>query len=201
MESESPPRIFFALGNPGRRYEQTRHNFGRLVLKRLLERWKLKLRRAAGPWSEARFEVAGRAVLLAEPRTYMNRVGAAAVALLEHHALRPDALVALYDDIDLPFGSLRLRKHGGAAGHRGMLSLLGALGTEEVARLRLGIGGLPIAGEVADFVLEEFSSEERSTADAVSERAADALECVAARGLDTAMNLFNSAPPPDGHND
>ncbi len=201
MESESPPRIFFALGNPGRRYERTRHNFGRLVLKRLLERWKLKLRRAAGPWSEARFDLAGTPVILVEPSTYMNRVGPAAVALLERHNLRPDALVALYDDVDIPFGFLRLRKHGGAAGHRGMLSLIGALGTEEFARLRLGIGGMSIAGEVADFVLEEFSSEERPTADTVSARAADALECVAARGLDTAMNLFNSAPPLGGDDD
>ena len=201
MESESLPRIFFALGNPGRRYEQTRHSFGRLVLKRLLERWKLKLRRTAGPWSEARIEMAGTVVLLAQPSTYMNRVGPAAVALLEHHVLRPDALVVLYDDIDIPFGALRLRKHGGAAGHRGMLSLIGALGTEKFARLRLGIGDLPITGEVADFVLEQFSPEERSTADAVSERAADALECVAARGFDLAMNLFNSAPPLGGDND
>jgi PTH1 family peptidyl-tRNA hydrolase len=123
----------------------------------------------------------------------MNRSGAAAGAVLEHWNLPPEALLALYDDLDIPFGALRLRKQGGAAGHRGMLSVIEALGTQRFPRLRLGVGGIPFAGEAADFVLEEFRGEEWPTADAVCERAADALEAVAGRDLETAMNQFNAA--------
>jgi PTH1 family peptidyl-tRNA hydrolase len=201
VESGSPPRVFFALGNPGKRYARTRHNFGWLVLECLLRRWNLRLRRAAGPWEEAQTKVTGARLVLAEPLTYMNNVGRAAIALLEHHGLQPQDLLALYDDIDIPFGTLRLRKHGGAGGHRGMVSLIESMGTEQFARLRLGLGGLPLTGEVADFVLEEFSPEELTTAEAVTEKAADALEVVATRGLNAAMNQFNAAPPACSDND
>jgi PTH1 family peptidyl-tRNA hydrolase len=193
VERSRPQWVFFALGNPGARYARTRHNFGWLALERLASRWRQRMVQAPGPWEQALAEVAGATVLLIAPLTYMNRSGAAAAAVLERWNLPPEALLALYDDLDIPFGGLRLRKQGGAAGHRGMLSVIEALGTERFPRLRLGVGGIPFVGEAADFVLEEFRREEWPTAETVCERAADALEVVAARGLETAMNQFNAA--------
>ncbi len=194
MERSRPQWIYFALGNPGPRYARTRHNLGWLAMERLAGRWRQRLAPGPGPWEQALTEVAGTVVLLVEPLTYMNRAGAAAAALLERCDLPPGALLALYDDLDIPFGALRLRKQGGAAGHRGMLSLIEALGTQRFPRLRLGLGGIPFEGEAADFVLEEFRREEWASVETLCERAADALEVVAARGFEAAMNQFNATP-------
>ncbi|MEE9217547.1 MAG: aminoacyl-tRNA hydrolase [Acidobacteriota bacterium] len=194
VESNCPAWVFFALGNPGRRYVRTRHNFAWLVLDRFLKRRCIRLRRAGGPWKEARAEIGGSPVVLAQPMTYMNRSGAAAAALLRHHRAQPQALLAVFDDLDIPFGALRLRRQGGAAGHRGVLSIIESLGTRGFARLRLGLGGIPFQGEAADFVLEEFSAGEWMIAEEVCERASEALEAVARQGLDAAMNQFNAAP-------
>lgn len=193
--------MLFALGNPGPRYAFTRHNYGWMALDRLAGRWRLRPRAApSGPWEEAEGDVAGSAVLLVKPMTFMNRAGLAARGVLERRRLEAKALLAITDDLDLPFGSLRLRKQGGAAGHRGMQSLIDCLSTKEFARLRLGIGGIPSALDPADFVLEPFSEDEWEEARGVIERAADCLEWVVARGLEAAMNEFNrdSAPQPEG---
>jgi PTH1 family peptidyl-tRNA hydrolase len=195
------PSVLFALGNPGPRYASTRHNFGWLALDRLADRWRLGMRPAAtGPWEEAEGEVAGFTVVLVKPMTFMNRAGLAARGVLERRGLEARTLLALTDDLDLPFGALRLRKRGGAAGHRGMQSLIDCLGTQQFSRLRLGIGGIPSALDPADFVLEPFSEAEWEVARGVIERAADCLEVAVARGLDAAMNEFNrdSAPEADG---
>lgn len=169
-----------------------------MALEELAARWRLRLERGPGPWREAAGPVAGAPVILAEPLTYMNRSGEAAAALLVEHRLGPDSLIAIYDDLDIPFGTLRLRPQGGAAGHRGVLSLIEALGTERFPRLRLGLGGIPMAVEPAEFVLEEFTQEEWPTARSVAGRAADALEVAAGRGFEAAMNQFNAAPAADG---
>ncbi len=195
MQDSRPPLVYLGLGNPGSRYARTRHNFGWLALERLAGRLGLRLKRAVGPWQQAEAEIAGTPVILAVPLTYMNRSGEAAAKLLAQRGLGSEALVAVYDDLDIPFGSLRLRKKGGAAGHRGMMSLIDSLESDGFARLRLGVGGIPFVGEAADFVLEEFTLEEWLTAQAVMERAADALEVAAARGFEAAMNQFNAAPP------
>ena len=165
-----------------------------MALERLAERLRVRFSRSSlGPWEEARAELGGTELRLVEPLTYMNRVGPAAVALLAGLDLAPASLIAIYDDLDIPFGSLRLRKQGGAAGHRGMLSLIESLGSERFPRLRLGLGGIPFTGDPADFVLEEFAREERPIVGDVIERAADALEVVAEKGFETAMNRFNGA--------
>jgi PTH1 family peptidyl-tRNA hydrolase len=185
--------VFFALGNPGGRYAGTRHNFGWMALEKLAGRLRVRLKTSTyGPWEEAQAGPEGSGTLLVRPLTYMNRVGAAAAALLSQRDIPPASLVAVYDDLDIPFGGLRLRKQGGAAGHRGMLSLIEALGTQGFPRLRLGLGGIPFAGEAADFVLEGFSPEERPMAERVAERAADAMEMIGAKGFEAAMNQFNT---------
>jgi len=198
VQDSPAPLVFFALGNPGARYARTRHNFGWMALEALASRWRLRLARSAGAWDEARGEIAGAEVTLVQPLTYMNRCGQAAAALLAQRGLTPEHLVALYDDLDIPFGSLRLRKQGGAAGHRGMESLIEALQTEKFPRLRLGLGGIEHGGETADFVLEEFSASEWPVARRMIERAADAMEGIAAGGFEAAMNQFNVPAAPEG---
>ncbi|MGH2626058.1 MAG: aminoacyl-tRNA hydrolase [Anaerolineales bacterium] len=187
--------VFFALGNPGARYARTRHNFGWMAVEKLAGRLRVRLRPSPdGPWEEGQVGAGISDVLLVRPLTYMNRAGAAATALLSLRQIPPSSLVAVYDDLDIPFGGLRLRKQGGAAGHRGMLSLIEALGTQGFPRLRLGLGEIPFAGEAADFVLEEFGLEEWPVAERVADRAADAMQVIAAKGFEAAMNQFNAPP-------
>lgn len=132
-------------------------------------------------------------VLLARPQTYMNRSGYAARCLVERHDLAPEAVLVVYDEIDLPLGRLRLRRAGSPAGHRGMESVIENLRTEEVPRLRVGIAPAvrPSAEELAEFLLSPFTAEEREQIDEAVQRAADACEVWRREGLEAAMRRFN----------
>lgn len=193
---EMPPpnarRIIVGLGNPGPRYADTRHNVGFGVID--------VLRRKLGATPPR--ELCGSLVAeagafwLVAPQTYMNRSGYAVRCLLDHQAAAPDQVLVVYDEIHLPLGQLRLRGKGSAAGHRGMESILESVGSSEIPRLRLGVGGVdgPPAGEgLADFVLAPFAAAERAAVDAMLERAAEGCLAWAELGLETAMSRFNSA--------
>ncbi len=194
---ETPTRLVLGLGNPGPEYADTRHNLGFRVVDALAARLGAKVDRLecnalVGVGGGGETGTGG--VLLAKPLTYMNRSGHAARCLLERRGLAPAAALVVYDEASLPLGRLRLRPAGGPGGHRGMESVLAALRTEEVARLRLGIapeGGAPPGEELVEFVLEPFAGDEREAAAAMVERAADACRAWLEEGVEAAMNRFN----------
>ena len=189
--------LIVGLGNPGIKYAFTRHNAGFLVIDELASRSKARLREVRGQSCIARTFVAGREVILAKPLTFMNRSGIAVAALLRLFSLGRENLLVVYDDLDLPSGRIRLRASGGSGGHKGMASIIALLQSEEIARLRLGIGRPDsseesIGGSEIDYVLSPFSpAEEKIVLEAVL-RAADAVEVFLTRGLEEAMNRYNA---------
>lgn len=187
--------VVLGLGNPGEAYVRTRHNAGFQVLGVLARRSGLSFQEKRAHARLAAGQVAGRPVILARPYTFMNRSGAAAAGLLRWLGLEPARLLVVYDELDLPAGTIRLRARGGAAGHKGMASIIESLGTEEFPRLRLGIGRPSDPGmDPMDYVLLPRTPQEEQAWAPVLERAADAVECFLREGLTAAMDRFNRAP-------
>jgi PTH1 family peptidyl-tRNA hydrolase len=197
QESVPPPtRLIVGLGNPGSKYEATRHNVGFRIVEKLADRH-------AGVWHDdpvldariSTVEIEAEVCLLVEPQTFMNRSGAALLAVLERWPeLEPKTdLLIVYDDLDLPTGRIRLRPSGGGGGHRGIADILVELDTKEIPRLRFGVGHPGSAGKVIDWVLAPFAVEEEATVlPAALERAADAVEWTIRDGVTSAMGQFNS---------
>lgn len=179
------------LGNPGPEYAASRHNVGFLVVERVAAALGARWRPAAGPALEAAATVAGRPLFLLKPLTYMNLSGRAVAAALRRHGLGPDRLCVVHDDLDLPCGALRLRPGGGAAGHRGVLSIIEELGSAGFARVRVGIGRPAERARVVDYVLAPFTAAEWELVAPAVARAAEAVLAVAREGLEAAMNRFN----------
>jgi len=186
-------RLIIGLGNPGREYEGTRHNVGFLVADALAKKWRVEYktrRKFAAEVAEAK---RGETTLvLAKPLTYMNLSGQTAAALRSWYKAGPRDVLAIFDDADLKLGQLRLRPDGSSGGHRGMQSVIDALGTSEVPRLRLGIGRSDAKrGDLVDHVLSRFDAEGTKKANEMVARAVAAVECAIDRGLSAAMNEFN----------
>ena len=189
-------RLVVGLGNPGRRYANTRHNMGFLVIE------EVRRRHEGAPVSrraDSRVTVLDRdagPVILAEPQTYMNRSGPAVRDLLAEVGGAPEDLLVVCDDLALPFGVLRLRRRGSAGGHHGLESIGDAIGGGDFPRLRVGIGRPSEATDAADFVLDRFAADERERLPEILREAADCVEAVLALGVDQAMNRYNRRPGP-----
>lgn len=182
------------LGNPGTAYQRTRHNVGFEVI-RELERHSAAAgrERREGPSVIRSAVIAGTDVVLARPRTYMNESGRSVSSLVHRHQVRDlNDLLVIHDDMDLSLGTLRLRAGGSNGGHNGVGSIIGALGSQRFARLRLGIGRPPAEMDPIDYVLNAFSSEERQALTPVLRAAAEAAEFWVEQGIAEAMNRFNS---------
>jgi PTH1 family peptidyl-tRNA hydrolase len=188
--------VVVGLGNPGGRYADTRHNLGFRVVDELLRRGRARAVRGDAEYESAEVRLDGEPALLVKPTTYVNRSGRAVLQLLARYAVLPADLLVVVDDIDLPFGRLRLRGAGSAGGHNGMQSLLEALGTPEFARLRLGVGAPPAEVELADWVLLGFAPDELRALPEFVGRAADAVQAVARLGVAAAMPGVNAPPAP-----
>lgn len=185
------PRAIVGLGNPGSRYERTRHNAGFLVL----DRWRPSRYRRRGDREEAVIEFDGRAVHLVRPLTFMNLSGLAVVALIADAALDPTDLLVISDDVALPSGRVRLRASGGSGGHRGLRSIEDALGTSEFARLRVGIGAAPPEQDLADYVLEPLEGPAWLEFEAGLRPAVAALDLILRDGVERSMNAINLPAP------
>ena len=187
------------LGNPGRRYAGTRHNAGFLVLDEVCRRWRVTPRDGDGPYdvAESRFGNPERLVLLVAPMTYMNNSGEAVRDIVDRYHLEPRALLIVLDDFWLPLGTLRFRSKGSDGGHHGLESIIAALGTDEIPRLRLGIGQptMPPKSMMADFVLSTFEASECEAVAHMITRSADAVEEFAQHGHTTPKNLKADIPP------
>jgi PTH1 family peptidyl-tRNA hydrolase len=192
-----PIRVVAGLGNPGPKYDGTRHNIGFEVVDRLAQRWliPLKLDRRFQSEYGVGSRGPGQRLHLLKPQTYMNRSGQSLRAALDWFKLSPDSLLVIYDDMDLPVGRLRLRLSGSAGGHNGMKSVIDHLKTQDFSRLRIGIGaGRQPAdrdGAVISHVLGSFSRAERQIMDGVVNTALEAVETCITAGVDRAMNLYN----------
>lgn len=187
-------KLVVGLGNPGPEYEDTRHNAGFRVVERLAARHAVALARERGV--RGRFgtgRIAGHAAALLLPETWMNRSGRAVEAAIDAHPLDPAAdLLVVYDDLDLPFGRLRLRPGGGAGGHNGLGDIQERLGRSDFARLRFGIGRPPSGVDPVEYVLSPWSAEEAASLGGHLDRAADAVELALAEGVQRAMNRVNA---------
>ncbi len=186
-------RLIIGLGNPGREYEGTRHNIGFRVAEALAEKlgvgYKTKRRFSAEIAEASR---GGDAWILAKPRTYMNLSGESVAALRDWYKIEPPAMIVAFDDADLELGRLRIRGMGGSGGHRGMQSILEALGTNEIARVRLGIGrGEGQREELRNHVLTRFQRNEEKQVEEMVARAVQAIESWSDRGMAATMNDFN----------
>lgn len=191
-------KLLVGLGNPGPRYAGTRHNIGARAVGALAAELRAPLAEERFFGRFARAEIAGVAVGLLVPETFMNASGAAVAAALAELPVEDAArdLIIALDDVDLPFGRLRLRARGSDGGQRGLGDVLAVLGSEHVPRLRIGVGrAADPARDTRDYVLDAFSPEENAALPALLARAGDALRCFATAGIAEAMNRFNAAPP------
>jgi len=186
-------KLIVGLGNPGKKYERTRHNLGFMVLDRLADKGGIKIDKSKAEALIGEWKRAGESVLLVKPQTYMNLSGQALATLFRYHPVEADDVIVVHDDLDLPFGRLRIRQQGSAGGNRGMLSVLQALGDGPFVRLRIGIGRPPPDVDPADFVLRRFAPEEKGQLPEIVARAADAVEAVLDQGPRQAMEKFNRA--------
>lgn len=188
---EASPFLVVGLGNPGPEYEWTPHNFGFVVVEELARRAGARLKTRECQSLTGRGRLAGRAVWLAEPQTYMNLSGGAIAQLLRKQPVMGWLVVC--DELDLPLGTLRLRERGSAGGNNGLRSVVESLGTQEFARLRLGTGPAHPVADRVEFVLGRWSKPQQSKAQEVAQRAAEAVEMVLTEGMAKAMSVFNTA--------
>ncbi|RVW02902.1 aminoacyl-tRNA hydrolase [Rhodococcus xishaensis] len=192
MSEESGTAIVVGLGNPGPQYEKTRHNVGFMVAGVLAGRLGGKFSAHKRSGTEiVQTRLLGRQVILAKPRSYMNLSGKGVSGLAQFFSVEPGNIVVIHDELDLDFGTIRLKKGGGEGGHNGLRSISNALGTKDYLRTRIGIGRPPGRQDPADFVLKPFSSVERKELDLVCEQAADAVELLLQLGLEAAQNRLH----------
>lgn len=185
-------KLIVGLGNPGPRYAYTRHNVGFWAVDELARRWKTGELSYDRDYEALIGEAAigAERVLLLKPQTFMNLSGRSVVAVARFFKLPAEDLLILFDDLDLPVGSLRVRPNGSAGGHNGMTDVLAKLGTQDVARMRMGIGKVHRAATV-EHVLGSFSPDERREMEEIARLAADAADCWVREGTTAAMNRFN----------
>lgn len=191
-------KIIVGLGNPGSQYRMNRHNIGFRCVDHIADKFTIPVRKRLCKSDTGQGSIAGCEVLLAKPMTYVNLSGQAIARLLDKYNSKPCDLTVIHDDLDLPVGRIRLRMGGGSGGHRGVKSTIDCLGSPDFNRIRIGISRPGNKGssyadedEIVDYVLGNFPPEEKETIQTATANVADALECILADGLETAMNRFN----------
>ncbi len=197
-DSTHTPKLLVGLGNPGQKYDRTRHNIGFEVIDRLAKSWSVQLvnsKRFHGNVGETR-TASGERLILLKPTTYMNRSGQSVRAVIDWYKLAPSDVLVIYDDMDLPIGKLRLRLSGSAGGHNGMKSIISHLGTQAFPRLRLGISradspSSQVNRTVVGHVLGKFAPDERKVMDAAVNLANEAIDFSLRKGIERAMSLYN----------
>ncbi|MCM2314191.1 MAG: aminoacyl-tRNA hydrolase [Thermoanaerobaculia bacterium] len=189
-------KLIVGLGNPGGRYERTRHNAGFMVVDAFARKFRIEIDRHERDAYVGKGQIAGRTVMVAKPQTFMNLSGSAVSKLVSAHLESLDDLVVVYDDIDLPVGRLRIRQGGSAGTHNGMKSIVASLASEKFARVRVGVKGedYATARDLADYVLDDFPPEDEPKVEGAIARAVDALAVITRGDLARAMNQFNKDP-------
>jgi len=188
-------KLVVGLGNPGEDYEETAHNLGFLVVDRLAVRNSIKIGRKDSRALVGQGILAGKKVLLAKPQTFMNVSGESVNGLLVKHEIAPGDLILVYDELDLPWQSLRIRPHGSAAGHRGVDSVIRTVGTNQFPRVRLGIHGGRREKDGAQIVLGQLKRAQKQELDEILDHASQAVESIIAEGVEKSMAKFNRRAP------
>ena len=184
--------LVVGLGNPGDKYENTRHNVGFMTADVLAERKGVPVQRLKFKALTTTLTLGGAQVLLMKPVTYMNLSGEAVGEAARFYKIPPERVLVISDDVSLPAGKLRIRRSGSAGGHNGLKNIIAHLGTDAFPRIKVGVGGKPHPDyDMADWVLGKLSGEDKKAVDAAVERAADAVERYIQDGPDKAMSLFN----------
>lgn len=198
--SEESILAVFGLGNPGREYEATRHNAGFWIVERLIRRYGIGMqeRKFQASWGSGIAE--GRKILFARPLTYMNRSGQAVGEMLDYFDIRPEQVLVIHDDLDLPFARIRIARNGGAGGHRGIQSIIDHLKTRNFPRLKLGIGRPRHDEPIESFVLQPPYTEDRKQFEEMIDQAERAAVAVLSTCLSAAMNEFNKRDAHPGQN-
>lgn len=186
-------KLIVGLGNPGAKYQGTRHNIGFLVVDRLAQQNNIVIGKQLCNALVAEGLIGAERCALAKPQTFMNRSGLAVKGLIEFFSASAQDLVVVYDDLDLPFGRMRIRPDGGAGGHRGISSIIESLAQAPFCRVRFGIGRPPEDMDPADYVLEPFNAAEAAELTEKVDRTAAAVSCLLSDGLERAMERFNRA--------
>ena len=192
------PEIEFlvaGLGNPGEEYENSPHNLGFRVMDRLAESNAIRVSRKENLALVGLGTIRQKRVALAKPQTYMNLSGPSVKGLLERYGLKPDRLLLVYDELDIPWGSLRIKPKGSAAGHNGIKSVIASLGTNEFPRIRIGIRPDHPVEDGARFVLAPFRRAQKQEVEETVARAAEAVESILAEGVEKSMTVFNRRAP------
>jgi peptidyl-tRNA hydrolase, PTH1 family len=189
-------RLIVGLGNPGTEYEWTPHNMGFLAVDGIAERAGIRITRPEAKSYVGRGKFAGEEVILAKPQTMMNLSGVAVRMLLEKYECDPAEMIVLTDEVDLPWGMLRIRERGSGGTHNGLKSIVSALGSGEFIRVRLGIKAEKIWGELRDYVLSKLSRADREITGQMVTEATDAVELIISEGVNKAMSKFNRRVPP-----
>lgn len=189
--SETLPYLIVGLGNPGREYKENRHNFGFMLVDRLSVRLNASNMKVQSKAITLSTQWEGRKLILAKPQTYMNLSGTSVQGLMHFYKLPLENLLVAHDDLDLPFGTIRIRPGGGPGGQKGVEDVINRLGTQDYARLRIGIDRPPGRMDPAHYVLQDFPSKDLITLSQVLDRASDAVQTWVLDGLDSAMNKFN----------
>ena len=183
--------LFIGLGNPGAQYAMTRHNTGFSVIDRLSCKWNIPVDRARCKGLAGEGRLQQERVILIKPQTYMNLSGDCVAEALHWYKAEPEQVMIFSDDIDLPVGTVRVRRVGGAGTHNGWRDILEKTGTDRFPRIRIGVGARPPEWDLKDWVLSRFSAEEQKIMDEAFANAAEAAECFALQGIEKAMNLYN----------
>lgn len=184
--------LIAGLGNPGSRYQFTRHNIGFMVLEKIAAQWEVDLKQKSfnALWNKGK--IAGREVLLAKPQTYMNLSGEAVQKLLAYFKVDAGNLIVIHDDLDLPFGTVRLKTGGGDAGHKGLKSIITSLGSADFMRVRMGIGKPSDKSQVENYVLQRFDSEETDSLQSIVQLASEAAVEIVISGMQQAMAKYHT---------
>jgi PTH1 family peptidyl-tRNA hydrolase len=192
--ADDAPWLVVGLGNPGKEYAGNRHNVGFMVAGLLASRMGAKFgrsKRAHAEVAEGRLGFGGPKLILAKPLTYMNLSGAPVSQLVQFFKIPVDNVLAVHDELDLPYGQVRAKRGGGEGGHNGLRSMSKSLGTKEYARVRFGVGRPPGRQDPADFVLSDFTAAERKELEFLVDRAADVAEAVVLEGVEWAQNKYH----------
>lgn len=184
--------LVVGLGNPGDKYENTRHNAGFMAIDQLADRGDFPVQRLKFHALTQQATISGQGVLVMKPTTYMNLSGDAVAEAAAFYKVSPDHILVLCDDVSLPVGKLRIRTHGSAGGHNGLKSIIQRLGSDQFPRVKIGVGAKPHPDyDMADWVLGKFMGQDKETMDQATLRAAQAVECYLKDGPQKAMNQFN----------
>jgi len=186
-------KLVVGLGNPGRKYEETRHNVGFRVVAELARRFHAPAARRKFESEYSEIQIAGERVILLCPQTFMNRSGGSVSASRDFYKINNDDVLIICDDFSLPLGRLRFRPKGSAGGQKGLNDVIQRLGSQEIPRLRIGIDPPPADWDVADYVLSKFRQSELKTIDTAIQMAADAVETWSRAGVDACMNQYNGS--------